>query len=81
MILLALALAYTTHGVPNSYWSDVCLERDDPQQCARQYRRDERRAFRVCGPDGTVDWDNYPKDPDCNRSGWDGHRYRERRSR
>jgi hypothetical protein len=74
MILLALAIA--SQAVPKAYYVDVCSERDSPKACARQYRRDERRAFKVCGPDGTVDWDNYPKDPDCNRSGWDGRRYR-----
>lgn len=73
MILLALALAASP--VPPAVLKDVCMERDHPRACDRQWRRWERYAFKVCGPDGTVDWDNYPGPPACNRSGWNGRRY------
>jgi hypothetical protein len=43
----------------------------------------ERYAFRVCGPEGTVDMDPVPDrrgryfaEPHCNRRGWNGRRYR-----
>jgi hypothetical protein len=44
-----------------------------PKQCARI-------AYRKCGPDGTVDWDENPRfpPPHCNRNGWNGRRYVER---
>lgn len=77
MILLALALA--AHPIPKAYAVDVCAERDHPRACERAYRHWERVAFKVCGPEGTVDWDNWPKPPACNRSGWDGRRYRNQR--
>jgi hypothetical protein len=74
MLLLALALA--SQSIPKAHYVPACDEIDHPEVCARQERRDERRAFKVCGPDGMVDWDAYPGKPDCNRDGWDGRRYR-----
>jgi hypothetical protein len=37
-------------------------------------RQAERIAYRKCGPDGTVDWDDNPRfpPPHCNRNGWMG---------
>lgn len=46
-------------------------------------RQAERIAYRVCGPEGTVDWDETPDrhgryrpEPHCNRNGWNGRRYK-----
>lgn len=63
MILMALALAA----------QPLCADPDQSRECRR---RADRYAYKVCGPEGTVDWDNYPDKPSCNRTGWDGHRYR-----
>jgi hypothetical protein len=43
----------------------------------------ERIAYAVCGPDGTVDWDDNAKSPPphCNRNGWNGQRYVEEPNR
>jgi hypothetical protein len=34
-------------------------------------------AYDVCGPNGSVDWDDNPSapPPHCNRNGWNGHSY------
>jgi hypothetical protein len=49
---------------------------------SREQQQFERYAYRVCGPDGTVDMDPVPDargryyaEPHCNRSGWNGRRY------
>lgn len=44
-------------------------------------RQAERIAYRKCGPEGTVDWDENPvaPPPHCNRNGWNGKRYVRRR--
>jgi len=74
--LIALALA--SQSVSKATWVDVCSERDSPRACARAMRRWDRIAYKVCGPDGMVDWDGYPGKPACNRSGWDGRRYHQK---
>jgi len=57
---------------PIAFLAFLCFMASLTQGCTSI---DERRAYRVCGPDGTVDWDNYPARPACNRNGWNGHSY------
>lgn len=70
---LALALLLTAGSPTSSIEKDVCSERDHPAVCVHQVRR----AYRKCGPEGAVDWDDNPAfpPPHCNRNGWNGRRY------
>lgn len=54
----------------NAYEKDVCSELDNPLACVAAVRR----AYRICGPAGTVGNMSDPP-PRCRRHGWNGHRY------
>lgn len=61
---------------------DVAYAAAERELTPVEQRQFERYAYRVCGPDGTVDADPVPDrhgryyaEPHCNRDGWNGKRY------